>query len=274
MPTSTIFLSSVQRELADERRAVKSFVEGDALLRRYFSVFLFEDLPAGDRRADAVYLDEVDRCGVYVGVFGRDYGFEDASGISPTEREFDRATDKGKPRLIFVKGTDDKSRHPKMAALVRKAGAQLIRRRFSETPELTGSLYASLVEHLERTGVLRSRPFDASACVDATLADVSEEKVRWFLRRARAERQFALPENAPVVDALAHLNLLDGDAPTNAAILLFGEKPQRFLLTSEVKCLHFHGTKVQKPSFVPDLQGHGVPARRSGRRLRSDEAGS
>ena len=104
---STIFISSVQKELAEERRAVKAFVEGDPLLRRFFTVFLFEDLPASDRRADEVYLDEVDRCAVYVGLFGNEYGFEDAEGVSPTEREFDRATRQGKPRLIFVKGADD-----------------------------------------------------------------------------------------------------------------------------------------------------------------------
>jgi ATP-dependent DNA helicase RecG len=52
-----IFISSVQRELAEERRALKTFVEGDALLRRFFAVFLFEDLPAADVRAGEVYLD-------------------------------------------------------------------------------------------------------------------------------------------------------------------------------------------------------------------------
>ena len=83
MATSTIFISSVQKELAEERRAVKAFVEGDALLRRYFTAFLFEDLPAADRRADEVYLDKVDRCAIYVGLFGNDYGFEDKDGVSP-----------------------------------------------------------------------------------------------------------------------------------------------------------------------------------------------
>src|SRR4029077_7745403 len=104
LTTARIFVSSVQEELADERRAVKAFVQGDPLLRLFFSVFLFEDLPAADARADAVYLDEVDRCAVYVGLFGKDYGFADAQGISPTERESDRATRQGKPRFIFVKG--------------------------------------------------------------------------------------------------------------------------------------------------------------------------
>jgi predicted HTH transcriptional regulator len=250
--TSSVFVSSVQKELAEERRAVKAFVEGDALLRRFFTVFLFEDLPAADARADAVYLDEVDRAALYVGLFGNEYGAEDAQGLSPTEREFDRATRQGKPRLIFVKGADDRARHPKMAALVRKAGEQLIRRRFTGTADLTAALYASLVDHLERTGAVRTRPFDASACPGATLADVAEEKLRWFLGRARSERRFALAADTPVEEALQHLNLLDGAQPTHAAILLFGATPQRFLPTSEVKCLHFHGTEVRKP--IPSYQ--------------------
>ena len=40
--------------------------------------------------------------------------------------------------------------------------------------------------------------------------------------------------------------------PSNAAILLFGKAPQRFILTSEVKCLHFHGVEVRKP--IPSYQ--------------------
>jgi len=56
-----IFISAVQKELQQERRAVKDFVQGDALLGRYFDAFLFEDLPASDRKADNVYLEEVAR---------------------------------------------------------------------------------------------------------------------------------------------------------------------------------------------------------------------
>jgi predicted HTH transcriptional regulator len=242
----------VQKELQEERRAVKAFVEGDPLLRRYVTVFLFEDLPARDRRADEVYLDEVDRCAVYVGLFGREYGSEDADGVSPTEREFDRATKRGIPRLIFVKGADDTGRHPKMQALIRKAGCQLIRRRFGSIPELTAALYASLVEHLERTGFLRTRPFDATACPRARFDDLSREELAEFLGRAQRERGYALGPKTPLLKALTHLKLLDGERPSHAAVLLFGKNPQRFLLTSEVKCLHFHGTEVRKP--IPSYQ--------------------
>ena len=37
------------------------FLKTDALRGRYFDAFLFEDLPASDRKADNVYLEEVAR---------------------------------------------------------------------------------------------------------------------------------------------------------------------------------------------------------------------
>jgi ATP-dependent DNA helicase RecG len=249
---SRIFVSSVQKELSAERQALKAFIEGDALLRRFFEVFLFEDVPASGRRADDVYLEEVDRCCIYVGLFGDAYGHEGPDGLAPTEREFDRATSHGKNRLIFVKGSHDANRHPKMQALLRKAGDQLIRRRFGSIPELTADLYASLVEELIRSGAIQTGPFDAAACPGATLADVSPDKVGSFLARAQQARGYALGPATPMRDALVHLNLLADGSPSHAAVLLFAAQPQRFLASSEVKCLHFHGTVVRKP--IPSYQ--------------------
>ena len=252
MPLARIFVSSVQKELATERRAILDFVHADPLLRRFFTVFLFEDLPAGDQRVDAVYLSEVDRCDIFVSLLGNEYGFEDQAGLSPTEHEFDRATARGKPRLTFVKGNDDQARHAKMAALLRKAGEQLIRRRFGSLPELTTGLYASLVDHLERSGGLRVKPFDASACLEATEEDLDLSKLELFQARARSQRGYAHGPGTPMITALAHLNLLDRNLPTHAAVLLFGARPQRFMPASEVKCMHFHGTTVGKP--IPSYQ--------------------
>ncbi len=138
-----IFLSSVQKELAEERQALKTFILNDPLLRQFFDTFLFEDIPASDRRPDNVYFEEVDRCDLYIGLFGDSYGSEGLEGISPTEEEFDRATKVAKPRIIFVKSENASGRHPKMQALIRKAGDQLIRRRFATIPELTAGVYAS-----------------------------------------------------------------------------------------------------------------------------------
>ncbi|MBU2228108.1 MAG: DUF4062 domain-containing protein [Proteobacteria bacterium] len=251
--TRTIFISGVQKELARERRVIRDFVRNDPLLRRYFDVFLFEDLPASDRSAEDVYLERVDRCRVYVGLFGKEYGAEDADGgLSPTEKEFERATEKGKVRLVFVKGQDDRGRYPKMLKLIRRAGAQLIRRRFDDVTDLTSALYTALVEHLAETGDLRTLPFDAAAPLGASLEDIATKKIRWFLDKAHEERDYPLTGKTPIRKALTHLNLLDGDKPNHAAILLFGKTPQRFLPSAEVKCLHFHGNEIRKP--IPSYQ--------------------
>jgi ATP-dependent DNA helicase RecG len=145
-----LFVSSVQKEFAEERRAIKDYLQNDPLFKLFISdIFLFEDQPARDQRSDRVYLNKVDRCDIYIGLFGNEYGYENTEGISPTEREFNRATTQSKYRLIFVKGQKDTGRHPKMRALIQKAGNQLIRRRFVGKTDLISDLYASLVDFLE-----------------------------------------------------------------------------------------------------------------------------
>ena len=242
-----VFISSVQNELQAERYAVRDFITSDPLLSRFFDVFLFEDVPALDRNVDDVYLDKIDECRVYLGIFGKEYGTENDRGISPTEIEFNRATKKGKPRFIFIKGDHDARRHPKMNALIRKSSKQLVRRRFHDTLELNAQVYASLITFLEQKGFIHNLPFDASSHDDSDVKDISQEKMEWFLRKARAERNYPLSEKASVVDTLLHLNLMEKKYMRNAAILLFGKQPQRFFPAAEVKCLHYHGTEVRKP---------------------------
>ena len=247
-----IFFSSVQGEFARERTVLRDYVHDDVLMRRFFDVFLFEDNPASDRRPDDLYLDEVERADIYVGLFGSDYGSEDEEGKSPTEREFDHATAVGSHRLIFVRGGGDHARHPKMRALIGKAQAGLIRKRFGTTPELVGGLYAALVEYLETKGLIRWGPFDAAPCAKATVDDLDVERLARFARTARRARQFPLSEETSAPQLLEHLNLLSENRLTNAAVLLFGKSPQRFLISSEVRCAHFHGTEVAKP--IPSYQ--------------------
>jgi len=187
-------------------------------------------------------------------LFGNDYGFEDTQGISPTEREFDRATTLGKPRLIYVSGNDDGLRHPKMRALVRKAGDQLIRRRFGDTPELIAAVNASLVEHLARTGALRTSPFDATACAGATLADISQDKLALFLARAQTNRGYALDPSTPMHSALTHLNLLDAGATQPCGHPAVWPSPAALLaqLRAQVHALSWHRGE-QAHSLVPNL---------------------
>lgn len=248
-----IFISSVQQEFATERKLLGDYLANDPLLRRFFETFIFErDVPASDRRPDAVYLEEVARCDLYLGLFGQDYGWENSDGLSPTQLEYNEATLRGKTRLIFVHGAADDTKHLKMRTLIRDVGSELVRRRFADAAELRAAVYASLVDHLEATGQLTHAPWDARAAPKATLDDLDPENIARFVRRARKARNFPLPVESEATEVLTHLNLLDDGRPTNAAILLFGKFPQRFTLPSEVKCAHFHGTEVAKP--IPSYQ--------------------
>ena len=252
MASYRVFIGGVQKEFLGERRALRDFLRSDPLLGRFFDLFLFEDVAASDRHPDDLYLDEVRRCDVYVGLFSEDYGSEAAEGVSPTEREFDEATVSGSHRLIFVKGVDAEIRHPKMQALIGKAQAGLIRKHFSTTQELLTGLYAALVGYLDIAKRIRWGPFEASICEGATLDDLDSDRMARFVQAARGARGFPLAESAAPDQLLKHLHLLSDGRPTNAAVLLFGKSTQRFLLSSEIKCAHFHGTEVAKP--IPSLQ--------------------
>ncbi|MCQ2380587.1 MAG: hypothetical protein MJ025_06685, partial [Victivallaceae bacterium] len=74
-----------------------------------------------------------------------------------------------------------------------------------------------------------------------------------FIESARRKRDFTLPAETSPEKLLAHLNLLDDDGRLkNAAILLFGKKPQKYFITSEVKCMQFFGNKIERP--LPSYQ--------------------
>lgn len=247
-----VFISSVQSEFAEERLAVRDRLAEDPLLNRFFDPFLFEDAPASDRRPDDLFLDEVQRCDVYVGLFGSEYGNADEGELSPTEREFDRASESGAHRLIFMRDAADQERDPRMQALIDKAQAELVRKRFATVDGLLARLYSALVDYLFGRGLLRSGPFDASVCDGATLDDLDEGKLKSFLHTARNVRKLPLSADATVDDLLEHLSLKRDGGLTNAAVLLFGKAPQRFFISSEVRCAHFHGAEVTKP--IPSYQ--------------------
>ena len=145
-----IFISSVQSEFAQERAALYQYIHEDALMRRFFDVFLFENAPAADRSPESLYLDEVTRCEIYVGLFGRRYGSTDASVLSPTEREFDHATHLRKHRLIYLKRNTavDPEQDSRMADLTAKAAKQLTYSDFSSIADLRRELQESLVNYL------------------------------------------------------------------------------------------------------------------------------
>jgi ATP-dependent DNA helicase RecG len=128
MAKKKLFISSVQSEFAKERKALHEYICADPLLGKFFDPFLFELLPASDHSADAVYLREVQHSDIYLGLLGKEYGFENKEGISPTELEFNHATRHFITRLIFLTNFPNSQRHPKEQALIDKAQEVLVRK--------------------------------------------------------------------------------------------------------------------------------------------------
>ncbi len=247
-----IFISSVQSEFASERQMLFHYITSDPLLGRFFEVFIFENLPAKDKSAAEAYLDEVRQSDIYLGIFGKEYGFEDKDGISPTEHEYDLASSEHKTRLIFISNHKNEERHPKELDLIKKAENAVVRKRFSDPSELKTAIYSALVKFLEEKEFIRTGPFDASICKEAVIDDIANERIKWFVEAARRKRGFPLSPDERVEKILTHLHLIKNGKLTNAAILLFGKNPQRFFISSEVRCALFHGNEMQKP--IPSYQ--------------------
>ncbi len=75
------------------------------------------------RSPENVYLNEIDGCTIYLGIFGQQYGKITSNGVSATEQEYDYATQLGKDRLIFVKNLPLRAKRAKrMNDLIQKAG--------------------------------------------------------------------------------------------------------------------------------------------------------
>ena len=248
-----IFISGAQKELKTERRAMKNFILGDVLLSEYFAVFLFEDAPAKSKSAESVYLGEVKKSDIYIGILGQKYRTTSKGKLSPTEQEFRVAKKLYKTILIYIKGDNgqnDKKRDEGIQRLIKEVGhpkSGFSRKRFNDIAGLTRMVYARLIDFLKEEGIVGRGAFGERICKDAKLSDIDEVKVRWFLRVARETRKFPLSPKVSLKDVLTHLNLLRDERLTNAAVLLFGRNPHRFFLQAEVKCLHLPGTEVCKP---------------------------
>ena len=253
-----LFISSVQREFEKERREIAAYIRQDAVMGRFFEPFLFEELPARDVAATQAYLAEVADTEVYLGLFGVDYGYEDAEGLSPTEREYNCATEHHKYRIVLIKRAED--RDPKEKALIKKAEQDVVRNKFDTLEELKSGVYAALVHYLVLKGYLHSGPFDAALNMNATTKDLDKEKIRWWTGMAREKRNFPLTYSEENVHRILNsLHLISDDGRvTNAALLLFAKDPQKWFVSSTVKCVQFYGTKVQKPLAYQQIYGGSV----------------
>lgn len=145
MRRKRIFISSVQREFTHARQRLASFINNDPYWSQFFYAFIFENLPASQRSPSDIYLGEIDRCAIYIGIFGLQYGRLNEKRVSATEQEFDYAIEIDRDPLIFVKELTPRARRAKrMEALIRKASGHTYTT-FRNTDHLVSEVQRSLL---------------------------------------------------------------------------------------------------------------------------------
>ena len=88
--------------------------------------------------------------------------------------------------------------------------------------------------------------WDSSICKEASLEDISEEKVRSFVKEAGKEYK-------GLENSLKKLKLSKDGNLTNAAVILFGKKPEDFFPNAKLRCAVF---ATNDTSYIIDMQDY------------------
>lgn len=242
-----IFVSGVQKELKEERFVVKKLINRNSLLKKYFTVFLFEDLPAKSKPAERVYLKNVEESDILILLLGDEYGQRGSDGLSAIEREFRRSVEQSLKILVFLR-KDDSGRDKRIKNLIkeiRKPSSGYVYKKFKDSSDLKESVFDSLVELLGDEGILTKLPFDSAVCEETTIKKISKKLVEDFLLHRAIKQKVDIPKIS-IKDFLTKtikvVKEVDGVLkPTNTGILFFCNYPQEFISQGVVKIARFRG---------------------------------
>jgi hypothetical protein len=144
-----VMISSTALDLPDHRGGIK-----DGCERAGFEPHMMEKLPALDADAIKASLRMVNEADIYVGVFAYRYGYvPDGHDISVTEMEYDRAAERGIPRLIFFmheehpvlpKDVETGPGAAKLKSFKDRVGKERVVSFFKSPGELRGEVLAAL----------------------------------------------------------------------------------------------------------------------------------
>lgn len=179
-----IFVSSVQKELEDERLIVQNLVNTDPFLSAHCMPVLFEYEPASPTKALDGCLETLNGCNVYLLIVGIQYGTP-VGELSITHAEYRRAKETGLPVLAFIKGDRQLTREEGTVALLAELDADGPKyKRFGNVIELQKEVRAALVKLLQdQFGIAPTSDENqiAEQTIEATSVFESRtlDRVRW-----------------------------------------------------------------------------------------------
>ena len=179
-----IFVSSVQKELEDERVIVQNLLSTDPFLSAHCSPILYEFEPASPDKALEGCLKSLDGCHVYLLIVAAQYGTL-VGKLSITHAEYRRAKEKKLPVLAFIKGDRKVKREDGTEALLKELDDDGPKyKRFGNVIELQKEVRAALVKLLkEQFGIAPSSDENevAQQTIEATSIFESQPltRLRW-----------------------------------------------------------------------------------------------
>ena len=179
-----IFVSSVQKELEDERLIVQNLVSTDPFLSAHYVPVLFEFEPALPGKALETCLESLDGCNVYLLIVGIEYGTP-LNGLSITHAEYRRAKERKLPILAFIKGERSAKREEGTSKLLAELDADGPKyKRFGNVIELQKEVRSALVKLLkDRFGIAPTSDENhiAEQTIEATSLFESQRlaRLRW-----------------------------------------------------------------------------------------------
>lgn len=245
-----LFVSANQKELRDGRFAIKDVINNNSVLRSYFDVFLFEDLPAKGKSALPTYLKNIADSDVYICIIGNNYGDKGKDNLSATEREF-RYFLKSKSKgdiIAFIKGSsdEDKNRDSDTQNFFKTIKTSFIYKRFKNIDDLKTQILNSLISFLDDKGEFNKVPFDKVVRKDLSYDDVDEKTVKDFLQNRAIKLKVSIPDISIkkfLIDTLKVVKKENGNLhPTNTTLLFFGKDPSNYISHHEIRIARFKGT--------------------------------
>ncbi len=212
-----VFVSSVQKELEDERLIVQNLMNTDPFLSTHCVPVLYEFEPASPDKASEGCIKALDRCQVYLLMVGVQYGAL-VRKLSITHMEYRRAKQRKLPILAFVKGGRGVKREEGTGAFLKELDDDGLKyKRFGNVIELQKEVRAALVNLLaDRFGIVPTSDENviAEQTIEATSPFESQrmDRVRWKnLDQGVARQLIATASDLPPQE-LASTDVLEGAA--------------------------------------------------------------
>ncbi len=271
-----VFVSSVQKELEDERVIVQNLLNTDPFLGTHYTPVLYEFEPASPDKAFEGCLKSLDACQVYLLIIGSQYGTL-VGEISITHTEYRRANERKLPVLALIKGERSMKREPGTDALLEELDADGPKyKRFSNVIELQKEVRAALVRLLdEKVGIAPSSDeneiaeqtieatsmFESQSLTRVCWGDLDHEIVRQLIANAE-DRNSAKVSCSDLFTAASLRGLVWHDVAagkhyaTAAGIVLLAKDPSAVFPQCRVLADAYRGAEPDgNPSDHEDVRG-------------------